>query len=266
MLDIVTAIILGVVEGITEFLPVSSTGHLILVNSVIGFSEEFSNLFNIVIQLGAILAVVIYFRKKILPVYKKSPVYTPTQIIHIWKKVLIAVVPALLIGALAGDYVEERLFHPITVAIALTIGGIALIIIEQRNKQAKIFSVAEMSYKMVLLIGLIQCLALIPGTSRSAATIIGALLLGVARPIAAEFSFFLAIPTLFAASAYSLLKYHSAITTHEMLLLAVGCIVSFIVAWVVISGFMQYISKHSFKAFGYYRIILGIGILLFYFI
>ncbi len=214
MPDILVSIILGVVEGITEFLPVSSTGHLILVNSVIGFSEEFAYLFNIVIQLGAILAVVVYFRKKILPFYKKSPLYTPIQIMQIWKKVLIAVIPALLIGAVAGDYIEERLFHPITVAIALTIGGIVLIIIEQKNKQAKIFSVAEMSYKIVLFIGFIQCLALIPGTSRSAATIIGALLLGVARPIAAEFSFFLAIPTLFAASAYSLLKYHSSITTY----------------------------------------------------
>ncbi len=255
------AIILGIVEGLTEFLPVSSTGHLIIVNEFIEFTGGFAKMFDIVIQLGAILAVVVYYWHQLNPFNAKLTTPEKSASWDIWMKTLVGVLPALLIGALFGKHIEEKLFNPITVAVALFIGGIFLIIIERRKSWVKFDSIAQLSYKTAFLIGLIQCLAMIPGTSRSAATIIGAMLLGASRVAAAEFSFFLAIPTLIAASAYSLFKTGILLSTHEMLALVTGFMVSFLVAWLVIAGFMKYIARRDFKLFGYYRI--GLGILIF---
>jgi undecaprenyl-diphosphatase len=264
MNDIVKAIILGIVEGITEFLPISSTGHLILVNQFITFDEQFTKMFDIVIQLGAILSVVVYFRKRLFTFVRENGSYFQSQTADLWKKAFVGVVPALVIGALLGKRIQDSLFNSTTVALALVIGGIALILLENRKQGEKISSIALLDYKTVLLIGLIQCLAMIPGTSRSAATIIGAMVLGCSRLVAAEFSFFLAIPTLFAASAYSLLKTGFTMTSEEIVVLGVGFVVSFIVALLVIAGFMKFISRHDFKPFGYYRIVLGCIILAFF--
>ena len=255
MSDIIKAIILGIVEGITEFLPVSSTGHLILVNQFIAFDEQFTKMFDIVIQLGAILSVVVYFRKRLFAFEKVNGSYFQSQTADLWKKAIVGVLPALVIGAKFGKLIQSSLF----------VGGIALILLENRKQREKISAIALLDYKTVLLIGLIQCLAMIPGTSRSAATIIGAMLLGCSRLVAAEFSFFLAIPTLFAASAYSLFKTGFTMTLDEEIVLAVGFVVSFLVALLVIAGFMRFISRHDFKPFGYYRIVLG-GVVLAFFL
>ena len=263
MNDFLSALILGIVEGITEFLPISSTGHLIIVNQFVGFSEQFTNMFDVVIQLGAILSVVVYFRKRLIP-SRQNYFSMNRKIFDLWKKTIVAVVPALAIGALVGDYIEERLFNTTVVALALIVGGIILVYIEKRKPLNRITSVDHLTYKTALLIGFIQCLAMIPGTSRSAATIIGAMLLGASRVVAAEFSFFLAIPTMVAASGYTLLKSGSMLSSHEFLIVAVGFIVSFVVAWLVIAGLMNYISKRDFKPFGYYRIVLGIIVLAYF--
>jgi undecaprenyl-diphosphatase len=255
--DIVKAVILGIVEGITEFLPISSTGHLILVNQIIAFDEQFTKMFDIVIQLGAILSVVVYFRKRLFAFTKETGSYFQSQTADLWKKAIVGVLPAVVVGTILGKRIQESLFNPTIVALALVIGGIALILLENRKQREKISSIAMLDYKTVLFIGLIQCLAMIPGTSRSAATIIGAMLLGCSRLVAAEFSFFLAMPTLFAASVYSLLKTGFTMTPEEMVVLAVGFVVSFIIALLVIAGFMKYISRRDFKLFGYYRIVLG---------
>ncbi|WP_088187503.1 undecaprenyl-diphosphate phosphatase [Desulfosporosinus sp. FKA] len=261
---IIKAIILGIVEGITEFLPVSSTGHLIIVNEFINFTGSFAKMFDVIIQLGAILSVVVYFWHKLFPFGRHKSRLEKAEIWDIWKKTIIGVLPALFIGALLGKRIEDKLFTPVVVALALLIGGIILIIIENKNVGGKISSIKQLSYKTALSIGFIQCLAMIPGTSRSAATIIGAMLLGSSRLVAAEFSFFLAIPTMVAASGYSLLKIGLGMTAYQLLLLAIGFVVSFIVALFVISGFMNYISKRDFKLFGYYRIVLGILVLLYF--
>ncbi|MEA4926557.1 MAG: undecaprenyl-diphosphate phosphatase [Syntrophomonadaceae bacterium] len=255
------AVILGVVEGITEFLPISSTGHLILVNRLVGFTGSFANMFDVIIQLGAILSVVVYFWHRINPFSRSKTYLERSTTWDLWKKTIAGVVPALLIGGTIGKHVEEALFNPLTVAIALVIGGIIIIIIENRTKSSSINSIASLSYKTAFAIGLIQCLAMIPGTSRSAATIIGAMLLGASRNVAAEYSFFLAIPTMAAASAYSFLKFNVSLSAVEWQILAVGFIVSFLVAWAVIAAFMNYIRKRDFKPFGYYRIILGLAVL-----
>jgi len=249
------AAILGIVEGVTEFLPISSTGHLIIVNQWISFDADFTKLFDIVIQLGAILSVVVFFWNRLWPFTKDAT--KNKEIWSVWYKAVVGVLPAIVIGALLANKIEEKLFNPLTVAVMLIVGGIVLIWLESRKKEATINSIKAIGYKTALGIGLIQCLAMIPGTSRSAATIIGAMLLGASRVVAAEFSFFLAIPTMVAASAYSLLKFKSHITGSETAILAVGFIVSFVVALAVIKFFMNYIRKHSFKNFGTYRIILG---------
>jgi len=261
--DFLSALILGIVEGITEFLPISSTGHLIIVNQFVGFTEQFTNMFDVVIQLGAILSVVVYFRKRLIPSGHNYHSINH-RIYDLWKKTLVGVIPALAIGALVGDYIEERLFNTTVVALALIVGGIILVYIENRRPLNRITSVEHLTYKTALLIGLIQCLAMIPGTSRSAATIIGAMLLGASRVVAAEFSFFLAIPTMVAASGYTLLKSGTLLTSHEFLVVACGFIVSFVVAWLAIAGLMNYISKRDFKPFGYYRIMLGIIVLAYF--
>jgi len=257
------AIILGIVEGITEFLPISSTGHLILVNQAINFTGDFAEMFDIVIQLGAILSVIVYFWKRLYPLNPGLTGDEQKAVWSLWSKAIVGVLPALIIGAALEHKIKEYLFNPPVVAGALIIGGIILIIIESRKKQASITSVASLSYKTVIAIGFIQCLAMIPGTSRSAATIIGAMLLGASRATAVEYSFFLAIPTMVAASGYSLLKHGTSLSCTQWQVLAVGFFVSFLVAWGVIAFLMNFIRKHDFKLFGYYRIILGVLIVAF---
>ena len=255
------AVILGIVEGVTEFLPISSTGHLIVANRLVGFTGSFANMFDVIIQLGAILSVVVYFWRRINPFNSKQTYQQKIETWDLWKKTVVAVIPALLIGGTIGQHVEDALFNPLTVAIALVIGGIVIIIIENRAQTNVITSISALNYKKAFLIGLIQCLAMIPGTSRSAATIIGAMLLGASRSVAAEFSFFLAIPTMMAATAYSFLKSNVNLSAVEWQVLIIGFTVSFLVAWVVIAAFMNYIRKRDFKPFGYYRIIFGLVLL-----
>ena len=260
LFSLIKAAILGVVEGVTEFLPISSTGHLIIVNQWISFDADFTKLFDIVIQLGAILSVVVFFWNRLWPFGKDKE--KNKEIWSIWLKTVVGVLPAIVIGALLANKIEEKFFNPLTVAVMLIVGGAVLIALERRKKEATINSIKAIGYKTAIGIGFIQCLAMIPGASRSAATIIGAMLLGASRVVAAEFSFFLAIPTMVAASAYSLLKYKSHITGAETALLALGFIVSFVVALAVIKFFMKYIQTHSFKNFGIYRIALGALVLL----
>jgi undecaprenyl-diphosphatase len=264
MTIIVIAIILGIVEGITEFLPISSTGHLILVNQFLNLSENenFVNMFDIVIQLGAIWSVVIYFRDRLIPHGKDAG--HNKGVWDLWKKAIIGVIPALIIGGILGSKIKKLLFNPTVVAIALIVGGIILIVIENHRKTARITSVSELSYQTAGLIGLIQCIAMIPGTSRSAATIIGAMLLGCSRIVAAEFSFFLAIPTMTAATAYELMKTGQSLASQEWMVLSIGFAVSFLSAWAVIAFFMNYIRNKDFKLFAYYRIILGIIVFVYF--
>ena len=258
MFDFLKAIILGAVEGITEFLPISSTGHLIIVNEWLSFDKHFTQMFDIVIQLGAILAVVVYFNPRICPLSRSA---NRKEVFDLWRKTIVAVLPALVIGFFLAKTIEAKLFNPITVAIALVVGGVVLILLEKRKTDNKINSMAELGYKTAFAIGLIQCLALIPGVSRSAATIIGAMLLGASRVVAAEFSFFLAIPTIAAASGYSLLKNGLTMTASETFVLLTGFVTSFLVAYAVIKMFMKYIQTKNFVPFGYYRIVLGVLVL-----
>ncbi|HTP79055.1 MAG TPA: undecaprenyl-diphosphate phosphatase [Bacteroidota bacterium] len=261
--EIIKALILGVVEGITEFLPISSTGHLILVNRFVSFTGEFTKMFDIVIQLGAILSIIVYFWKRLYPFGKSVTPDSRRDIWDIWKKAIVGVLPAIVIGASLGRKIEESLFNPLTVMLALFAGGILIIVAEKRRTTARIQSVGSLKYSTVVSIGFIQCLAMIPGTSRSAATIVGAMLLGASRTVAAEFSFFLAIPTMVAASGYSLLKHGSAVTGPEWVVLATGFAAAFFVAWGVVAFLMNYIRKHDFIPFGYYRIALAILVAVF---
>lgn len=259
---ILKAIALGAVEGLTEFLPVSSTGHLLLVNQWIRFGPTFTTLFDIVIQLGAILAVILYFWDRIWPFGKNQD--KKRTIYSVWSKTLIGVLPALVLGGLLGGWIEEQLFNPSVVAAALVVGGFLLILIEKRQITHRFDSITRIPWQIALYIGLFQCLSLIPGTSRAAATIIGALLLGASRTVAVEFSFFLAIPTLIAAGGYSILKHGAAMTGSETVLLALGFSTAFLVAWAVIARLMRYIRDHDFRIFGYYRIALGTLVLLYF--
>ncbi len=257
------SLIQGIVEGITEFLPVSSTGHMILVNDTfLRMEKPFADVLEIVIQLGAILSVVVYFRKKIFDGLFSS-LTSPAW--RLWYKVLAAVVPALILGAAFGGLLQEYLFNPLTVAIMLILGGLALLIMENPNivkhREKPVDTVDQLSWKRAVGIGLAQCIAMIPGTSRSAATIIGGMAFGCSRSLAAEFSFFLAIPTMIAASGYSLLKHGMALTCQQWIALGIGFVTAFFVAWAVIAFFMSFIRKHDFRLFGYYRIGLGLVIL-----
>jgi undecaprenyl-diphosphatase len=264
MNEFIKSILLGIVEGITEFLPISSTGHLIIVNQFVDFTGSFAYTFDIVIQLGAILSVVVYFWNRLCPWGGNKSIDEKKGIFDVWKKAIIGVVPALLIGGIFGRYIKEYLFNPITVSAALIAGGVLLICLENRKKESSINTISSLAYKNAFIIGIIQCLAMIPGTSRSAATIIGGMFLGASRLVAAEFSFFLAIPTMCAASAYSLLKTETVLTTQQIMILIVGFLVSFLVALLVIAGFMKFITKRDFKPFGYYRIVLGIIVLIYF--
>jgi len=258
-MEFLKAIVLGLIEGVTEFLPISSTGHLILANQWIAFSEDFTKTFDVVIQFGAILAVVVMYWKKIWPVTHKK---IDRTVLKTWAKILVAVAPAIMLGGLFGSVIKEALFNPIVVALALIIGGIALMFIEWGHHTEHIKSIDRMSYKTAFFIGGVQCLALIPGTSRSAATIIGALMLGVTRPVAAEFSFLLAIPTLAAASIYTLMKDGVLLTSNEIGLLIVGFIAAFVSAFFVIRAFLHFIQTKDFLPFAYYRIVFGLLMLL----
>lgn len=264
-MDIIKVIILGIVEGLTEFLPVSSTGHLILVSRFMSLEGNFNEVFNIVIQSGAILAVIVYFWKKVLPpvahIKESGGKKRLMAYINLWLKVIVAIIPLGIIGILYEDKIEELLHNPVTVAVALIVGAVILLWIESKPKAIKVESEHEITYKEAFIIGIFQCLALIPGMSRSASTIIGGLVMGFKRSVAAEFSFFMAIPVILGASLVKLVKAGFEFTSFEYLLLAIGTIVSFIVAYGVIAIFMNFIKKHDFKVFAYYRIVLGIVVL-----
>lgn len=269
LIEIFKAVILGIVEGITEWLPVSSTGHMILVDEFmhLNFSATFVNTFLVVIQLGAILAVIIIFFKKLNPFDSSKTSIQKNETISLWLKVIVAVFPSAILGFLYDDKIEAAFFNATTVAIALIVYGIIMILLENRNKKPKYNDFSQVTYKLAIVIGLFQCLALIPGTSRSGSTIIGAILLGTSRYVAAEFSFFLAIPTMLGASALKLAKAGLAFSGLEWVVLLTGSIVAFVVSVFVIKFLMDYIKKHDFKVFGYYRIVLGIIVLAyFYFI
>ncbi len=269
ILELLKAVLFGIVEGITEWLPVSSTGHLILLEEflTLNITDGFLEMFRVVIQLGAILAVIVLFFHKLNPFSPKKDTVQKKDTWQLWFKVVIAVVPSAVLGLLLDDWMDATFYNAWTVSAMLILYGIAFILVEKRNQNTdfKIQEVAQIDYKTALLIGAFQCLSLIPGTSRSGATILGAIFLGVSRSAGAEFSFFLAIPTMLGASALKLLKYlmDAAVlpTATELGVLAVGVVVSFLVSLVVIKGLMEYVRKHSFSVFGIYRIILGIAVL-----
>jgi len=254
-------IAMGVVEGLTEFLPVSSTGHMILVGHWIAFPEDLEKTFDIFIQLGAILAVVVYFRQRLLDWVKTFRPANAMQ--HPLSLVFVAFLPAAVVGLAIHHWVEEHLFNPFNVALAFIIGGIAIIVIERTHQKPSTHRVEDMSFRQALAIGCLQCLALWPGVSRSAATIMGALLCGLSLQAAAEFSFFLAIPTMFAASGYSLAKalMHHQLSSEYLVQLGLGFGVAFVVALAVVAAFMRYIQRNSFTPFAIYRILAGTAIM-----
>ncbi len=269
IIEILKAILFGIVEGITEWLPISSTGHMILLNEFVtlNVSDDFWEMFLVVIQLGAILAVVLLYWNKIFPFHFKEKPVVQKDIFVLWFKILVACIPAAVIGLAFDDVFDALFYNPWCVAIALIVFGIAFIVIENRNKGAKprINELDQISYKTALLIGLFQLIAAVfPGTSRSGATIVGALLIGVSRTVAAEFTFFLAIPVMLGASLLKLLKFGFQFTGPEAVILLVGMIVAFVVSVVVIRFLMGYIKKHDFKVFGWYRIVLGIAVLAYF--
>ncbi len=274
-LEIIKAIILGIVEGVTEWLPVSSTGHMILVDEFLklNVSKEFMEMFLVVIQLGAIWAVILLYWKKIFPFKFDNGVKVEKDTIIMWVKILIACVPAAIVGLLWDDYLNALFYNPTTVAIMLILFGILFIVIENYNKgkNPKINSLTEITYTVAVMIGLFQLIAAVfPGTSRSGATIVGALLIGVSRTVAAEFTFFLAIPVMLGASALKLVKFGLktgfVMTGSELTILLVGMIVAFIVSILAIKFLMSYIKNNDFKVFGWYRIVLGILVLAYFYV
>lgn len=269
IIEIIKAVLFGIVEGITEWLPISSTGHMILLNEFVklNVSEDFWEMFLVVIQLGAILAVVLLFWNKIFPFrFRERPV-VQKDIFSLWFKILAACIPAAVVGLAFDDVLDALFYNPWCVAIALIVFGIAFLVIENRNKtmKPKITELGEITYTTALLIGVFQLIAAVfPGTSRSGATILGALLIGVSRTVAAEFTFFLAIPVMLGASLLKLVKFGFAFTKDEIVILAVGMAVAFAVSVAVIRFLMGYIKKHDFKVFGWYRIVLGAVVLLYF--
>lgn len=270
LIEIFKAVILGVIEGITEWLPISSTGHMILVDQFLqlGMSDAFKEMFFVVIQLGAIMAVVVLYWKKIFPFsFKKKP-FVQNDIIIMWIKIVIACVPAAIVGLFFDDKINELFYNFQTVATALIVFGILFIVIENHNKgkRPRVNNMNQLTYKMAITIGLFQLIAAIfPGTSRSGATILGALLIGVSREVAAEFTFFLAIPVMFGASLLKLVKFGLAFTGFQVTILLVGMVVAFVVSILAIKFLVGYIKKNDFKVFGWYRIILGFILLVYYF-
>ena len=271
MIEFLKAVLFGIVEGITEWLPVSSTGHLILLDEFIKLdvSPEFYEMFQVVIQLGAILAVIVLFFHKLNPFSPKKDQVQKKDTWNLWLKVVVAVIPSAVVGVLLDDWMDANLYHAWVVAAMLILYGIAFILVEKRNASRSfgITEVGAIDYRTAILMGAFQCLSLIPGTSRSGATILGGIFLGVSRAAAAEFSFFMAIPTMLGASALKLLKFLMEgvkATGIEIMVLIVGCVVSFIVSLLVIRGLMAFVRKRSFAVFGIYRIILGAVVLLYF--
>ena len=279
--EIIKAVVFGIVEGITEWLPISSTGHLIILDQflTLDLGEDFKSVFDVVIQLGAIMAVVLIFWKKLFPFGKKDNIaplkkegfgaYVKTDIFVMWFKVLVACVPAAVIGLALDEWIDEHFYNAVVVSLALIIFGVAFIIVENwnKNRKPKVNSIAELTYKSALIIGIFQVIAAVfPGTSRSGATIVGALLIGISRTVAAEFTFYLAVPVMFGASLLKLIKYDGGFSSQEIAVLATGMIVAFVVSIFVIKFLMDYIKKHDFKVFGWYRIILGIILLIYFMI
>lgn len=271
MIEVLKAVLFGIVEGITEWLPVSSTGHLILLNEFINLnvSEEFQSMFDVVIQLGAILAVCALFFRKLDPFDRGKSDEQKKQTWTLWFKVIAAIIPSGIVGVLFDDWMYAHLHNGIVVAIMLIVYGVAFIAVEKWNehRELRYHDVNNLPWGTAMIIGVSQCLSLVPGTSRSGSTILGGILAGVSRGTAAEFSFFMAIPTMVGASGIKLLKFFLSgvsFTAMDMLILLVGCTVSYIVSLLVIKGLMNYVRKHSFSAFGVYRIVLGIAVLLYF--
>lgn len=270
VIELLKVVFLGIVEGITEWLPISSTGHMLLVDEFLqmNITPEFKDMFLVVIQLGAILAVVILFWEKMWPFQKKTPTQPAVRwnTIQMWLKVVVACIPGAVVTLLFDDYIEAHLHTPAVIAAALIIYGIGFILIENWNKTRtpKVNTLEEITYRTAFLIGLFQVLSIIPGTSRSGSTIIGALLIGVSRVAAAEFTFFLAVPVMFGLSFVKLLQFGFTFTSAEIWTLVVGCLVAFLVSVVVIKFLMGYVKKHDFKVFGWYRIVLGAVVLLYF--
>lgn len=271
MIEVLKAVLFGIVEGITEWLPVSSTGHLILLNEFINLnvSEEFQSMFDVVIQLGAILAVCALFFRKLNPFDRGKNDEQKKQTWTLWFKVIAAIIPSGVVGVLFDDWMDTHLHNGIVVAVMLIVYGVAFIAVEKWNehRELRYHDVNNLPWGTAMIIGVSQCLSLVPGTSRSGSTILGGILAGVSRGTAAEFSFFMAIPTMVGASSIKLLKFFLSgvsFSAMDMLILLVGCTVSYIVSLLVIKGLMNYVRKHSFSAFGVYRIVLGIAVLLYF--
>ena len=266
--EILKVIFLGIVEGVTEWLPISSTGHMLLVDEflTLNVSDAFKDMFFVVIQLGAILAVVILFWQKMFPLQFKDKTKPAVKMdtLSIWLKVVVACIPGAVVTLLFDDYIEAHLHTPLVIALMLILYGIAFILIEKwnRNRQPKVARLEDMTYRTALMVGLFQVLSIIPGTSRSGATIIGALLIGVSRVAAAEFTFFLAVPVMIGLSFIKILKFGFAFTSSELIVLLLGSAVAFVVSLLVVRFLMNYIRKHDFTAFGWYRIALGIVVIL----
>ena len=266
MIEVLKAILFGVVEGITEWLPISSTGHMILLDEFVklNVSKEFLDLFLVVIQLGAILAVVVIYWNKLIPLSTKHGLHISRRKCKMWVKIIVASIPAGVVGIIWDDVFTKYFYNYQTVAIMLILVGVVFIIIERSNKNkiAKIDSIDDISYGQAFLIGVFQMIAAIfPGTSRSGSTIVGSLMLGISRTAAAEFTFFLAVPAMFGGSAIKILKYSGGFNSAEVALLAIGMIVAFVLSIIAIKFLMSYIKKHDFKVFGWYRIILGIAVI-----
>lgn len=270
IIEIIKALVLGIVEGITEWLPISSTGHMILVDEFLklNVSEEFKSMFLVVIQLGAILAVVVLYFKKLIPLdVQNKKLHWKKDTLAMWLKIIVSCIPAAIVGVFFDDELEAVFYNWQTVSAALIIFGILFIIIEKRNRgrEPKINSINDISYKTAVIIGIFQLIAAVfPGTSRSGATIVGALLIGVSRSVAAEYTFFLAVPVMFGASALKLVKFGFDFTSQELVILFVGLVSAFVVSILAIKFLMSYIKKHDFTAFGWYRIVLGAAVILYF--
>jgi len=268
LIEILKAVLLGIVQGITEWLPISSTGHMILVDEFIklNFSDVYVNTFLVVIQFGSILAVLTLYFHKLNPFSPRKSLEQKKDTMSLWFKVVVAVIPSGVIGILFEDKIDELFYNPVVVALALIVYGIIMIIIEGNRRRSKVKDFSDMSYGLAFTIGIFQCLALIPGTSRSGSTIIGAMLLGTSKFVATEFSFFMAIPTMLGASAVKLIKAGFGFSGFEWLVLGIGSLVAYIVSIFAIKFLMDYIRKHDFKAFGYYRIVLGFLVLAYFYL
>lgn len=268
-MEILKVILYGILEGITEWLPISSTGHLIILEKFLNFSysEAFIEMFRVVIQLGAIFAVIVLYFKKLWPFTTKEKYFIKKDTLMMWLKIVIACIPAAIVGILFDDKIDALFYKPVPIAVALIVVGIIFIIVETKKPKTKINSIAEITFTTAFLIGLCQLVAAIfPGVSRSGATIIGGLILGVSRTIAAEFTFFMAVPVMLGASLLKIVKFGFSFSSEELIALIVGMLVAFVTSLLVIKFLMNYIKKHDFKAFGYYRILLGIIVLVLVFL